>query len=504
VSEQITAGAVYRVAEVRAAERALMATLPPGTLMARAASGLARRCALALQDRFGGVYGRHVLLLVGAGDNGGDTLYAGARLAGRGVAVRALLLDPERAHADGLAALRAAGGRVVSEVPSVVDMALDGVVGIGGHGPLRPLAVAALNKLSRVRASDGDSPTIVAVDLPSGVEADTGAVADEHKAVHADITVTFGCLKPAHVVGAATPLAGLVELIDIGLGPFLPPSPTLRVPAGADIAAWWPRPDTNSDKYTRGVVGIATGSATTTGAAILGVAGASAGPAGMVRYAGGAAPYIRDWHPAALVSDRIADAGRVQAWVCGSGLGTDDHARRELRAVLAAKVSLVLDADALTMIGDVSTSEFADLLHERRAPLVVTPHDREFARIAGGAPGADRVESALGLAAKLRATVLLKGDRTVVASPDGTAWVNPTGTAVLATGGTGDVLAGLLGSLLAAGLPPDRAAIAAAYAHGLAGRTAARRGPVTATDVAAALPEAVADLLGLDDDPGAA
>jgi ADP-dependent NAD(P)H-hydrate dehydratase / NAD(P)H-hydrate epimerase len=498
VSEQITAGAVFRVSEVRAAEQALMATLPTGTLMARAAAGLARRCALAVTDRFGGVYGRHVLLVVGAGDNGGDTLYAGALLARRGVAVRAVLLDPQRAHAGGLAALRAAGGRPVADVPSVVDLALDGVVGIGGHGPLRPPAAAVMDALSRVRAADGDRPTIVAVDLPSGVEADTGAVQDSAKAVHADVTVTFGCLKPAHVVGAATRLAGFVDLVDIGLGPFLPKRPALRVPNAADIASWWPRPNTESDKYTRGVVGIATGSAATTGAAILGVSGASAGPTGMVRYAGGAAPYVREWHPAVLVSDRVADAARVQAWVCGSGLGTDDHARSELKGVLAAKVPLVLDADALTMIGDVSTSEFADLLRTRHAPLVVTPHDREFARIAGGAPGADRVESALGLAAKMRATVLLKGDRTIVASPDGTTWVNPTGTPALATGGTGDVLAGLLGSLLAAGLPPDRAAISAAYVHGLAGRAAARRGPVTATDVAAAVPEVIADLLGND------
>jgi hydroxyethylthiazole kinase-like uncharacterized protein yjeF len=498
VSEQITAGAVFRVSEVRAAEQALMATLPTGTLMARAAAGLARRCALAVTDRFGGVYGRHVLLVVGAGDNGGDTLYAGALLARRGVAVRAVLLDPQRAHAGGLAALRAAGGRLVADVPSVVDLALDGVVGIGGHGPLRPPAAAVMDALSRVRAADGDRPTIVAVDLPSGVEADTGAVQDSAKAVHADVTVTFGCLKPAHVVGAATRLAGFVDLVDIGLGPFLPKRPALRVPNAADVASWWPRPNTESDKYTRGVVGIATGSAATTGAAILGVSGASAGPTGMVRYAGGAAPYVREWHPAVLVSDRVADAARVQAWVCGSGLGTDDHARSELKGVLAAKVPLVLDADALTMIGDVSTSEFADLLRTRHAPLVVTPHDREFARIAGGAPGADRVESALGLAAKMRATVLLKGDRTIVASPDGTTWVNPTGTPALATGGTGDVLAGLLGSLLAAGLPPDRAAISAAYVHGLAGRAAARRGPVTATDVAAAVPEVIADLLGND------
>jgi hydroxyethylthiazole kinase-like uncharacterized protein yjeF len=124
----------------------------------------------------------------------------------------------------------------------------------------------------------------------------------------------------------------------------------------------------------------------------------------------------------------------------------------------------------------------------------VTPHDREFARLAGSPPGGDRVGAALRLAAQMNAVVLLKGDRTIVASPSGQAWVNPTGTPALATGGTGDVLAGLLGSLLAAGLSPQRAAAAAAYLHGLAGREAARHGPVTAADVAAALRPVIAPL----------
>jgi hydroxyethylthiazole kinase-like uncharacterized protein yjeF len=199
-----------------------------------------------------------------------------------------------------------------------------------------------------------------------------------------------------------------------------------------------------------------------------------------------------------IATGKVSDAGRVQAWVCGSGLGTDERAMGELRAVLATPVPVCLDADALTLLADGSTPRTADLLRERTAPVVVTPHDREFARLAGHEPGRDRVESALALAAKMRATVLLKGTRTVVASPDGTAWVNMTGSAALATGGTGDVLAGLLGSLLAAGLAPDRAAVMAAYTHGLAGRLAA--GPadlpfaVTSVDVAAALPSAVASL----------
>jgi hydroxyethylthiazole kinase-like uncharacterized protein yjeF len=178
--------------------------------------------------------------------------------------------------------------------------------------------------------------------------------------------------------------------------------------------------------------------------------------------------------------------------VCGSGLGTDERAATELRTVLAAPVPAVLDADALTILVDGGMS---DLLRDRSAPLVLTPHDREFKRLAGEPPGPDRVGAALKLAAWAQATVLLKGDRTVVASPSGEVWVNPTGTSALATGGTGDVLSGLLGSLLAGGVPPVRAAAAAAYVHGLAGREAARGGPVTSADVADALRPALAGLL---------
>jgi hydroxyethylthiazole kinase-like uncharacterized protein yjeF len=152
--------------------------------------------------------------------------------------------------------------------------------------------------------------------------------------------------------------------------------------------------------------------------------------------------------------------------------------------VLAAPVPAVLDADALTLLVDGS---MAGLMRGRDAPIVITPHDREFTRLAGEEPGADRLAAAQRLATWVNGVVLLKGDRTVVAAPSGEAWVNPTGTPALATGGTGDVLAGLLGSLLAARMSPVRAAVAAAYAHGLAGREAARRGPVTAPDVVDAL-----------------
>ncbi|HEU4424057.1 MAG TPA: NAD(P)H-hydrate dehydratase [Pilimelia sp.] len=481
---------VWRVADIRAAEEALMKTLPEGTLMQRAATGLARRCGLLLADT-GGAYGARVLLLVGAGNNGGDALYAGALLARRGAAVSALLLVPERVHAGGLAELQAAGGSIVTEPPATTDLVVDGIVGIGGKGGLREPAASVVAELAGETSRTGDRPLVVAVDVPSGVDVDTGDVPGQ--AVTADVTVTFGCLKPALVVGPAAAHAGHVELVDIGLGPFLRGSPALRVPERADIAQWWPRLCAASDKYSRGVVGIAAGSATYPGAAVLSTAGALAGPAGLIRYAGGAAEQVLTHHPQVIATKRVGEAGRVQAWVCGSGLGTDSRATTELRSVLAAPVPAVLDADAITMLVD---GKLANDLRGRDAPLVVTPHDREFARLAGEAPGADRVAAAQRLAVWLNGVVLLKGDRTIVATPSGEAWVNPTGSPVLASGGTGDVLGGLLGSLLAARLSPLRAAVAAAYVHGLAGRYAARGGPVTATDVAAALRPVIGELVG--------
>lgn len=478
----------WRVADVRAAEKALMATLPEGTLMQRAAAGLARRCALLLEDG-GGVYGARVLLLVGSGDNGGDTLYAGAALARRGAQVRALLLRPDRVHLAGLAALRAAGGFTVRDLPDRADLVLDGIVGIGASGGLRPPAAGLVATLAGLRGRGGRRAAVVAVDVPSGVAVDTGDVPGE--AVSADVTVTFGCLKPAHVVGPAAVRCGQVELVDIGLGPVLRADPALRLPDAADVAGWWPLPGPASDKYTRGVVGIATGSATYPGAALLSVSGALAGPTGMVRYAGSAREEVVRAHPSVVAVSRPGDAGRVQAWVCGSGLGTDDDARTTLRSVLATSLPVLLDADALTLLVDGSHAE--DL--RRDAPLVITPHDGEFTRLAGEAPGADRVAAACRLASWINAVVLLKGDRTIVATPSGEVWVNPTGTSALATAGSGDVLAGLLGSLLAGGLPPERAAVAAAYVHGLAGRRAAEQGPVTSVDVAAALRPVLATLL---------
>jgi hydroxyethylthiazole kinase-like uncharacterized protein yjeF len=463
----------HTVAQLRAAEQELMAVLPPGALVQRAAAALAAVCAQRL-DR---VYGRRVVLLVGRGDNGADALWAGARLAGRGAVVTAALTGDPRP--DALAALLAAGGRTGTAADlDRADLVVDGLVGIGGSGALRPDAAALAE---RARGRD-----VVAVDLPSGVDADTGAAAGV--AVRADLTLTFGTCKPGLLVGAGRLHAGTVELVDLGLS--LPAADVEQL-EDADVAHLLPAGGAGSDKYTRGVVGVAAGSQQYPGAAVLAVGAAVRAGAGMVRFAGGphAAEQVRARWPEVVVAQAVGagvvDAGRVQAWVVGPGLGTDGVAAAVVQAVLSQDVPVLVDADALTVL-----AANRHWLRDRTAPTLLTPHDREFARF--GAPvGEDRLDAARRLAGDLGVTVLLKGDATVVAGPDGRTRVNGTGSPVLATAGTGDVLAGGTGALLAGGLSALDAGSVGAHLHGLAGVLAAGGAPTSASAVVDAWPSAV-------------
>ncbi|ADD40725.1 NAD(P)H-hydrate dehydratase [Stackebrandtia nassauensis] len=469
---------VWKVDQVRTAEAELMKRLPEGALMKRAAAGLAARCARLLHGI--GLYGSAVTVLAGSGDNGGDALYAGALLARRGAAVTAVEIFPGRTHAAALAEFRAAGGRVTDTTPEHHDLVIDGILGIGGRPGLPDNAAIMLSRMGRVLT--------VAVDVPSGVDVDTGAAVAQ--AVRADVTVTFGCLKPALAVGAAAALAGIVDCVDIGLGPFLP-EPYAKVPELSDVRSWWPHARPHDDKYTRGVLGVCAGSFRYPGAGELATAGALAGPAGYIRYAGTASRHIRYSYPEVVTKDRVADAGRVQAWTVGPGMGTDSQAASQLASAMAAPVPMCIDADALTLISDEP-----EALYERQSPSVITPHDREFSRLSGRTPGDDRAADALDLAQRLDCIVLLKGYRTIIANSNGDLYFNPTGDPSLATAGSGDVLAGLLGAMLAAGVPPERAAMSAAFLHGLAGREAANHGPVTASGIAKALPTAISRALG--------
>lgn len=463
--------AAHTVAQVRAAEEPLLAAGVP--LMQRAATGLAVRVARRLPF----VYGARVALLVGTGNNGADALWAGAWLARRGAAVVAVPAGD--VVPDALAALVRAGGRLgTAEALAGAEVVLDGLVGIGGRGPLREAAAA-------LAAALPESALVVAVDVPSGIDADTGEASGG--AVRADLTVTFGTLKPGLLLARGH--VGELELVDIGLSL---PDAQVEALGDGDAAALLPRPSAAQDKYSRGVLGVAAGSGSYTGAAVLAVAAAVAAGAGMVRYAGTgeAARLVRHRSPEAVVSEDVASAGRVQAWVVGPGLGLDagGSARETVRQVLASDVPVLVDADALTLL-----AEDRALLRGRTAPTLLTPHDRELARF-GTPAGPDRLGAARRLAADLGVHVLLKGDATVVAAPDGRARVNTTGTARLATAGSGDVLAGVVGALLAQGLDPLDAGSLGAHVHGLAGR----RCSGGAGSLVEAWPAAVAALGGGD------
>lgn len=456
----------HTVEQIRSAEAALMATLPAGTLMQRAATGLA----YAVIDYLDGAYGKHVLLLVGSGDNGGDALYAGTFLARRGARVTAWLMAP-RAHEAGVAALRAAGGRVerLEEARSstATDVVIDGIVGIGGQPGLRPEAAAVLEALAGV--------PVVAVDVPSGVGVDTAELDGPH--VSAELTVTFGTHKLCHLADPAAAACGAVQLVDIGLGPWLP-APAAQTLQAADVAALLPVPAPDGHKYTRGVVGVRAGSTTYPGAALLATAGAACGLIGMVRYVGAAAETVKAQFP------EVVGPGRVQAWVVGPGGG--DDADQQLREALADDVPVVVDASALPYVASAAGRGG-----------VLTPHAGELASLLG--VEREEVEAtplahARRAAQEFESVVLLKGRRTVVARPDGATRINTTGTPWLATAGAGDVLAGLVGALLAAGLDPFDAASAGAWLHGAAATLASAHGPIVARDVAHAVPAVIRSL----------
>ena len=464
----------HTVEQVRAAEATLLAELPEGALMQRAAHGLA----YAVLDLLGGGYGRRVLLLVGSGDNGGDALYAGVVLARRGAYVEAWLLS-DRATRPGCCA--PAGRRPGAGAAGFEDRAQraskprrptstwwwTASSGSAAVRPSAPNAVAALDAVAGI--------PVVAVDTPSGVDVDSGELVGPH--VSADVTVTFGTHKIAHLVDpAALRAASSTWSTSASTSPLRRSRRSSRPTSRALL----PRPDPHAQKYTRGVVGVRAGSAAYPGAALLSVAGADCGLAGMVRYVGDRA-----------VADRVrtrtrrssATAGCRRGW---SAPGSDDGAEEALRAALADDVPLVVDADALA---------FADLVDGW--PAVLTPHAGELASMLGverAEVEARPLQHVRAAAEAYRTTVLLKGRHTLVAEPGRPVRVTTTGTPWLATAGAGDVLGGVIGALLAAGLSPYDAASVGSWLHGAAATLASQGGPIVAGDVARALPAVIATL----------
>lgn len=483
---------LFTVDQVVAAEQAHADDLASGALMQRASFALATVVVRRLTAMRGSTLGAHAVILAGTGNNGGDALFAGALLAQRGLRVD--VIGGDVMHADGLRAVLAAGGRrhVIDHAPSLIanaDVILDGLVGIGARGALREPYASLVPPVNEARA------LVVAVDLPSGIDADTGQVAGA--AIRADVTVTFGAAKAGLLLAPARDHVGVLHVIDIGIDDALA-SPVARALEGEDVEAFVPFPDALDHKYRRGVVGVSAGSHAYPGAASLCTRGALAGDVGMVRYldrADGVAAWLIAAHPQIVRTDTVVDA-RCDAWVLGPGFAGHADDAASLAAVLQTDVPVVLDAGALSVLArDVGLRH---QVAQRTAVTVLTPHEGEFTRL-GGSLAAGRLAGAQQLARELGAIVVLKGPGSVVADPRGAVRIDHAGTAALATAGSGDVLAGLLGALLAgwhartADPEPIEVIAAACWLHGTAGALAASTGrPVTAVEIADHLPDAVA------------
>ncbi|WP_104042502.1 NAD(P)H-hydrate dehydratase [Arthrobacter sp. ZGTC412] len=503
----------YTGTQVREAEEPLLAAGLGDVLMQRAAHGLANAVVRELKSRSCRLYGSSVVVLTGKGNNGGDGLYAGAFLAARGMRTTAVL-TADSAHPQALAAFERAGGRVrhltgaaLSELAAEAaraDVVIDAVLGTGAKGGLRGSAADLVSAIADARTGPNAAGFVVACDLPSGVDADTGEVSGP--VLSADVTVTFGAAKAGLLADPGADHAGRVQVVPIGIEDNFA-RPAVRRLEDADLAGLLPNPARRAHKYSRGVLGVVAGSADYPGAAVLACRGALAAGVGMVRYLGPpeAANLVRQSCPEVVCSTGTVADNRVQAWLVGSGMGPGDHEQlQRARDAVESGLPVVADAGALPALPDVLAPH-----------VVLTPHAGELAALLKRL-GVDQdraaVEAGTLVAARQAAeltgaTVLLKGATTLVAAPSGDVYSQADGTPWLATAGSGDVLAGIIGALLAQagphvgrsrelGTEPEGqwavlAALGAAL-HGRAGRAASDAGsggPIAAGGVADSLPD---------------
>jgi ADP-dependent NAD(P)H-hydrate dehydratase / NAD(P)H-hydrate epimerase len=467
---------VLTPAEMGAAdERTIAAGTAQAVLMERAGHAVA----WTVRSRLGATYGKRVVAVCGKGNNGGDGLIAARVLRGWGIRVDVFEL------ADGVPA--PAFERALRRA----DMLVDAMFGTGFRGALE--GDAAL-----VARHSAEIPTI-AIDIPSGVDGLTGAVHGD--ATTAVATVTFAARKTGVCFEPGRSLAGEVTVADIGIDVG---EATMGVVETADVRAWLPPRPGDANKWTAGLL-VVGGSGGMTGAPIMASHAAMRAGAGIVwcgvpgleaaSRAGGTEVVVKvlratpEGALAGLPTELRDALGRFRAAAIGPGLGTAEPTRAAVHELVSAlTIPLVLDADGLNAFAGNASG-----LRGRPAPTVLTPHDGEYARLAGTPVGEDRVAAARNLAEVTECVVLLKGPGTVVAAPDGRAALETGGTAALATAGSGDVLTGIIGGLLTRGLDAFQAAAAGAVLHGLAADAAGHTGLV-ASDLVAALPSTLSAL----------
>lgn len=446
--------------DVRAADSA---AVEHGTATAELVGRAARAVAWRARAMLGGTYGRRVCVIAGPGSNGDDGRGAAEHLRRWGCVVEVLNL----ADTPSVESLDRAWNRA--------DLVIDAMFGIGGSRPLEGLAVEVAQRSARAHR-----PRVLAVDIPSGVDALTGTLYGT--AVHADATITFLAQKTGQVFEPGRSYVGECTVADIGI-PVV--SARAQLVTVSDVAQWWQPRSPSAHKWSSGAVLIVGGSPGMLGAPLLAARAALRMGAGMVRAvlpngAGEcdgatdevirvAAPATANGFACAAVARVVQEAARMHAVVVGPGIGLDTEAAGATREMIASlDRPLVVDADGINAL-----ASDPSVLRVRAAaglpPVILTPHDGEYARLIGHSPGLDRIEAASEAASRLGAVVLLKGSATVVAAPSGGARVVDTGTSALATAGTGDVLSGMIAALLAQGMGAVEAAAAGAWIHGTAG-----------------------------------
>ncbi len=499
---------LLRQVRIREADRRTVedAGIPARVLMETAGRGIAS----AIATECSGAAARGVLILAGRGGNGGDGLVVLRVLRQRGLPARALVLAPEERLAPGtranLETARALGMPVAVRPEASDDLlretlpdrgvVVDALLGGGTRGPLRGTLARIVRGLR-----DAGGSTVVAVDIPTGLDPDSGRVPGP--AVRAQLTLALAAARRCHFVHPASEWCGSVHVLEIGIpGEYLAPDPEdrVRVVASADFDGWFPTPPVDTHKGARGRLLLVAGSGRMPGAAALAARGALRAGVGLLTVAAPEAvlatmppeamrlplPTGPEGEMGAGTAEAVLRA-ETGALAVGPGIGRTATAQEEIRNIVSrSETPLVLDADGL--------NAYAASPGALREGLALTPHPGEAARLLGrtsAAVAGTRLETVRELAAATGNPVALKGPGTLVATPDGEVLVNPTGGPELATGGAGDVLTGLVGALLARGFPPRNALAAGAFLHGLAGTIARERlGPEAVTA------SAVADQLG--------
>lgn len=418
-----------------------------------------------------------ILVVAGPGNNGGDALVAARHLKNGWFPVTMVMIgDPHRLSTDASAALaawRAQGGVLETAIPSGRhwSLVLDGLLGMGLARPVTGRMEEWIGAINRTQAP------VLALDVPSGLSADTGQVLG--CAVRAHHTVTFIAHKPGLFTLDGPDHCGTVHLRDLGLTPVQLPPPSGWLLGTSLLAEAFPARRQNSHKGLFGSVGIVGGAPGMVGAAFLAGRAALRLGAGRV-HVGLLAPALWDPVQPELMVRSAADTlalDQLTALVLGPGLGHSPEALTILQAGIARPVPLLLDADALNLLA--SHPQLQQPLARRQAPLLLTPHPAEAARLLNSSTAdvqADRIAAALTLASRYRAQVVLKGVGSICATPEGRWYLNPTGNPGMASAGTGDVLSGMAGALLAQGLDAETALLAAIYLHGLAADRLAAQG----------------------------